>query len=539
MNNKNFTKIVGDDFIATIPEKLTDTTIVTSYKNDIESFEQKVIKAALEKYPTTEKMYSPFTSENSANDDITLDTIDELANGIQSDLSKTLEGINYVRQFIITDDIIGKTQEAIESNLNTNYRLSFEDYSEQRNKNKKLETVKAEIKAFNAQINIERLIRETIPIVHAEGNIIYYLRYNGSSYIVDKLPLGIAYIGDYTYGGNPVVCIDMNTLTSRLQKTYTKNKKNKALFFKNIEDDIKNNYPDEVYQAYKNKENVCILDSKYTGVIRIGNLGRKYGVSPIVRALKSAVMLKNYEATDYITAKAKAKKIIFQKVHKETMGEKYDKKAFEYAIKAHDDLMQAWKQKTVVYTAIPQVESLSYVESKVTDTSTEKINVYRSKIMTTLGIGFIDNNNANFSVANISLGQLMKTINFISEQLEEVIVNWYKVLFENSHIDFEYMPKLQIIDAEAMDIGVRKDLVELLYSKLNCSRETAMEMLNLSIEDERQRRINENENNYDEIFSPHPSQYNSSGDNPSGRPSDSNNTDKQNNDEEYYKDVSK
>ena len=77
---------------------------------------------------------------------------------------------------------------------------------------------------------------------------------------------------------------------------------------------------------------------------------RKYGVSPIVRALKSALILENYENSDFTNTKAKAKKIIHQIIRKDAMGEKFLKSGFEYTLKAHDDLMQAWKNKTVVYT---------------------------------------------------------------------------------------------------------------------------------------------------------------------------------------------
>ena len=523
--------IKGSDFIATIPQSLEDVTIVTA-STDVASFESQALTAALSKYPTTERMYSPFTSEDSASTDTTLTTIDDLAANLQNDVDSALEGINLVRRFILTDDIIGKCQEAIESNVNTEYRLSYIDVSDKRNKSKKLEAAKAEIEAFNYQINIEGLIRECIPLAHAEGTVIYVLRYNGSSYVVDRLPLGIAYIADYSYGGKTIVCIDMTVLENRLKKTYEVNKRKKAIFLKNIEDDIKNNYPPEVYAAYKAKESICRLDPRNTAVIRINNLGRKYGVSPIFRALKSAVMLQNYEDTDYINAKARAKKIIFQQMNPEIMGERGDKKGFEYTVKAHSDLAQAWKNKTVVYTSIPQVKDLKYVEPKVQDTSTEKINVYRTKIMTTLGIGFADNNNANFSIANISLSQLMRTINCISEQLERAIMQWYEVLFTNSKIDFEYLPKIDIIDSEAMDMSVRMSLVELLYSKLNSSYQTAYEVLGMSAEDERQRRISENEAEYDEIFKPHASQYNTSG-NSAGRPQSNEDEDKQAYDQEY------
>ena len=255
-------------------------------------------------------------------------------------------------------------------------------------------------------------------------------------------------------------------------------------------------------------------------------------------------MLENYENTDYINAKARGKKVLVQIMRKETMQDSkgiYSKKGFDIQAKAHTDLMSAWKARTVaIYTAVPQVESVDWVVDKTPDTNSDKINIYRSKIMSTLGIGFTDNNNANFSIANISLDQLMRTINSISEQLERVFRDWYRIVLENNNVDVEYLPEIHIIDAEALDMDIKKDLVEVLFSKLNCSYETCYNLLGLNIEDERQKRMRENENNFDsEIFTPHSSQYtSSSSDNSAGRPADSDNTDKQNNDEQYYKDVS-
>ena len=149
--------------------------------------------------------------------------------------------------------------------------------------------------------------------------------------------------------------------------------------------------------------------------------------------------------------------------------------------------------------------------------------------MTTLGIGFADQSNANFSISKISLDQLMKTINAISEQLERIIEGWYAKLFEEEGIDREYLPTIQILDAEAMSIDVKKDIVELIFSKLNGSYQTAYEFLGLSFEDEKQRRMAENDNKIDQIFMPHASQYTSSGDSggEAGRPPSSDNTDKQ------------
>ena len=101
-------------------------------------------------------------------------------------------------------------------------------------------------------------------------------------------------------------------------------------------------------------------------------------------------------------------------------------------------------------------------------------------------------------MANISLDQLLKTINSISEQLEGIVQDWYEVLFENEGIDKEYLPTIQILDSEQMSIDMKKDLVELLYSKLNCSLSTALEVIGYDIRDETAKRIAENEEKLDE-----------------------------------------
>ena len=82
---------------------------------------------------------------------------------------------------------------------------------------------------------------------------------------------------------------------------------------------------------------------------------------------------------------------------------------------------------------------------------------------------------------------------------------------------------------------MRKDLSELLYSKFNSSYTTAYELVGIDIRDEIERRKQEKELGYEEILSPHPTSYNSSGDseNSSGRPSGSDNDVKQEYDSDY------
>ncbi len=520
---------MAEDFNVVIKDETDDgTRILTSVEMDSRN-EDESMRRIMSAFSNKYEVYSPYTKEHSASAQLTFERIGQLADNIQNDLNKVLELNGIIRRFIITDDIIGKVYESLESNLNTDFKLSFSKFPDRRNKKKKLSSVESLIDEFNREVNLKQIIRDAIPLTYAEGNYILYLRKDGDSYSVDYIPLGIAYVSDYTVGGNPQICINVQELTARLRKTYVKTKKNKPLFFKDMEDDIKNNYPPEVYEAYKAGETIAKLDPHRARIMRIGNMGRKYGVSPIVRALRSALMLENIEDSDYVNNKAKAKKIIHQILRKETMGTNYEKQGLAQAAYAHGELMKAWKNKTVVYTSAPFVEKIQYVEPNVEDTASDKINLYRSKIMATLGIGFIDSNISSFSVANISLEQLMKTINCISEQLERIIVDFYKILLEDNSIDMEFLPDIQIIDAEQLSLSMKKDLVELMYSKLNCSLESALEVLGISIEDERQKRQRENEEGIDKIFFPRKTSYTAGSDDPAdnGRPAESDNLDKQ------------
>lgn len=514
-----------------------ETIIDTSYEGKLSSYENKVLLNAIEdKGSNQDLMYSNYFVESTSDNNLTLDNISLLASGIHNNLENVVTANNYIRKYIVIDDIIGKTYEAIDSNINTEVKFSYTNFRGQKIKNGKLDEAKKKIELFNKQINLKKLIRESIPITYAEGNYILYLRDNGSTYVVDHYPLGVAYVSDYNYGGNPVICVNIDKLRTAVRKTYDKDRKNKSIFAKNIDDDIKNNYPPEVYAAYKANEKYVRLDPNRAKIIRIGNIGRKYGVSPIFRALKSALLLQNYEESDFINARAKAKKIIHQVLRKEAMGVNYDKKGFDVTAKAHEDLVKAFKLKTTLYTSIPQVQEIKYIEPKVDDTNVEKIQEYRSKIMTTLGIGFVDNKVANFSVANISLNQLMKTINAISEQLEAILYDYYSLFFELENIDSTFLPSVSILDSEQLEFDMKKSIAEFLYNTLNCSLETSLKVLGYDIEDEKQKRQSENDDDLSEVFFPRATSYTtSSSDSESGRPADSDDPDKQANDKSYNK----
>ena len=525
--------IQSEDYEVIIRSKTSDgTEVVTS----AEAITDKWLANAVAGYDATNQKYSAYLKDgNSSSDKLTPEYIDELADGTQSDLKKIQVINNIVRKEINKDGIVGKTVECVTSNINTKTKISYDNEITGRNKTKQLQQVKEFISAFNKTINTKRLIRTSIPTTFVGGNYICYLRHEDNKYKVDYYPLGVCEISDYDVNGDPVVLFNIKELRSRLQKVYKKTKKNKALFFQNIEDEVKANYPKEVYDAFVAKEEYAKLDVRYSGVIRINNLNRKYGLTPIFRAFKDILMLDTFDNSDRVNSKAKAKKIIHQKLRKEVMGTELNKKGFEDMSYAHENLMSAWKQPTVVVTTPPTVESITYVEPKIELTDINTVNNYRSRVLAALGIGFLmDSGSQSVSTADISVTQLLRTINMISEQLEDILQKWYRQILIDNGLPVEYCPTIQVIDSEALDFDMRKDLASTLYTIFNGSMSTSLELLGIDVNDEKEKRIKENDENYEEIFRCRQTAYTSSGrgeitetNNKGGRPADSKNKAKQ------------
>ena len=523
----------GEDYEVIIRSKTSDgTEVVTS----ADAITDKWLVNAVAGYDATNQKYSAYLKDGtSSSDKLTPEYIDELAENTQSDLKKVQIINSIVRKEINKDGIVGKTVECVTANINTETKVSYDNEITGRNKSKQLQQVKDFISTFNKTINTKRLIRNSIPTTFVEGNYICYLRHEDNKYKVDYYPLGVCEISDYDVNGDPVVLFNIKELRGRLQKIYRKNKKNKALFFKNMEDEVKANYPQEVYDAFVAKEDYAKLDVKYTGVIRINNLNRKYGLTPIFRAFKDMLMLDTFDNADRVNSKAKAKKIIHQKLRKEVMGTELNKKGFEDMAYAHDNFMAAFKQSTVVVTTPPTVESITYVEPKIELTAIDTVNNYRSRVLAALGIGFLmDSGSQSVSTADISVTQLLRTINMISEQLEDILQKWYKQILIDNHLPVEYCPTIKVIDSEALDFEMRKDLASTLYTRFNGSMSTSLELLGIDVNDEKEKRIKENDENYEEIFKCRQTAYTSSGrgeitetNNKGGRPADSKNQAKQ------------
>ena len=216
--------------------------------------------------------------------------------------------------------------------------------------------------------------------------------------------------------GNPVLLVGIENLKSALQKTMLMNKKRQPLFFKTTQEEVEATFPKEVGEAMKSKETYAVLDNNYTYMVRVNNFGKKYGVSPIFRAMSSVLMLETYRNADETTAKSKAKKIIHQIMNEKCRGPSADRRCFEEQAWNHDNLMQAWKASTVVVTTGPSVKEIKYVEPEVNETSAETVNLYRNKVLSSLGVAFLAaDKSQTASTANINLSQLLKCINSISE----------------------------------------------------------------------------------------------------------------------------
>lgn len=500
---------------------------------------------ALEHFDNGGKQYSVSFNEDSSSttsSSTTIDDIKKLALNAQNDLSKILKINALVRQASNEDDIIGKVHESVEANLNSNVRISFDNLPEGYDDDLK-KKAENEIKRFHKETNINDIMTIAITTTYDEGTCIMYLRSKKYKKVyhhtIDKYPLGVAIVSDYSENSIPRILIDINELTNRLQKTTLKSKKNKPLFFTNMTEEIKNSYPKEVIDAYVGRERYAKLDLRRTGTNRFGNLNRKYGISPIFKALKPKIMLDTLDISDTTNAKAKAKKIIVQKLRKETMGQSYERKGLEDMAYAHTQLMSAWKNPTVVYTTPPCVESIEYVEPKVEMANEKTVVQYRSRVTSALGISFLNTDGQQtVSTANISIKQLMKTINKIAERQEIILQRWYEIVLEEAGIPIDYCPTPHILDTELLEFEMKKDLAELLFSKLNCSYKTAYETLDMNFNDELERRKTEKIEGVDDIFTPHSTSYNSSGDNVGkGRPTGStdNNNDVDEKKQEYDK----
>ena len=194
---------------------------------------EKWLSEAIHKYDPSNRQYSAYLNDRSSQTVVTQELLDTLAVDPQNNVDKIKQINSIVKYYINSDDIIGKVAETIETNVNTESRLSYNSFGNQRNKNKMLEKAKSIIKSFNDSIDLKNFIRMGIPTTYTNGTYITYLRHENGDYKIDYFPIGVALISNYTIGNKPVVLIDMEALKSKLSNNYPKTrKKKKPLFFK-------------------------------------------------------------------------------------------------------------------------------------------------------------------------------------------------------------------------------------------------------------------------------------------------------------------
>ena len=504
-----------DDFDVVIPAEKVGKKAQEQQRPAYRTYAE-VSEIALAEFDPAKGVPMTILNDNSSSATLEQSQIEEYAVSPQSDLAKTRAIINIIRQYVNKNDIIGAVVDIIESNINTETRLKWRD-ARQKGVDKKVnEEAKKVIEEFHEKINIHEVIRTAVISAYRDGTYIMYLRQTGapeqdqliSQYAVDDYPVGVATITQYSVGQDPWVQIDMTELKSRLRKTYIKNKKGRGLYYDDIEKELKATYPPEVVKAYRAGERYCKLEIGNTGVLRLNNQGKQYGLSPIFRALTPVLMLETFQKADRMSSKARGKKIIAQFMNKEILGENYDKDGYKEQAYAHKTLVDAWKNPVVVVTAPATVRDIQYVEPKVDMTSIETINYYRMVALSTLGILFLmDNNSQSLGVAQLSIKQLMRFINKVSQQLEQILHKWYGLVLEEAGIDAAYAPTIEVLDAEFMEQNVKFQLAQMLYSTMNLSFETVLDVLGYDVEDERAKRERENEEGITGVFAPRPTAY--------------------------------
>ena len=524
-------KNLDEDFdvvVGASNKKDSQTDTIVDYSAALIDYDNMRIYSAVKPFDEKKQIFSSYPKDATTAETVTIDRLEELTANVNSNVD-SLQSLNaIVRQKVLLNDLLGKTVESIFANVNTDFQLNF-PIEKGRNKKKAIESAEPVVRDFLDQINIEALLRDAITVTYLEGNRYYYLKIDDGNYVIDKLPVGICYVSDYEINGKPALEINIKKLETSLKKTYQKNKQKKEIWMKDVKDEIKRNYP-YLYKEYEAGETYFRTDPLFGKAIRVNNLGRKFGVSPLAKVLSNVIVLDNMSKADITTSQMKQRTIVAQILRKEVLGPNGDKKGIALMEYAHQAIMAALATKSCVYTAPAFVEKVEYVTPPKDENSVDKMATYIKRIFSGLGIGYVDTEAATATGSKISLEELMRTIDDIAEQLESILNDYFKIVLKNNNIDPIYCPKIKIMDSKAMEMAMRKDLAEFVYSKLNSSLRTAYDIIGIDFDSEVQRRNNELEDNIEEVFTPHATSYNKSSDTPSsGRPAADNpdNQDKQ------------
>lgn len=520
------------------PVSVTDdgVTVVTA-PDDVDWSEVRaaqILRSALENFDG--KMQSSVIPNDTTNGDaLTLARIDELAQGLNSNLDNLITVNAIILCKVLEDSYFGEAAQAVISNINSDYRLTYGCDRLTEEDAEELKTVQQEIDYWARCIQLPQLIRDAISRTYMEGNAPIVMRTEkGSAPVVEILSLQMAYPSEYRLGGRSVIEFDVKKLKDRLAKTYKKTKKNKPVYYENIEADVKANFRAEVYKGYKDNESYVKLDPRYSDCVKVNDFGRRFGVSPLFRCLRPLVVLEQIEEADVSDTKARKKKILHQKTRKEILGPDGSRQGLDRTVYAHQQLMKALQTPSCVVTTPAWVEDLQYVQLKnVSEHTINQQKLYTQKMLTGLGITFTDVD-ATLGVANIGVAQLLKIVNSIGESLEGVLNKLMETYVVDNGHDAKFAPTIKVIDSEQLAADMRRELASFVYNTLNFSLETTCDIIGLDVQDEVVKRKKENEEGYDKIFFPRETAYTSSS-RPTGRPAGDDENGRQDYDKTYTK----
>lgn len=456
----------------------------------------------------------------------TISEIQELAKNTQNDIEKIKKINSIVQYYVNQDDVIGRVVELIENNINTEYKINFPMLPKGRSQGKFKDNLELIVDTFLNDIDVVNFIKRAVTNTFMFGNYIPYLKGDANTgFVIEEYPLGILEISPYKIDGEPLITMNVNDLKQALSNAQTSYQNLKSLTInipRTVDDEIKNNYPEEVVAALNVKDKLCFMNPERTSAVRINNFNGLYGVTPIFKAMKSLLMLDTYANVDNSNAKAKAKKIYHQVLRKEvlTPDGTRTKHANEIAY-AHASLMAAMQKQTVIVTSPAYVEKIEILEPKVTETDPDVILSHRTRVLDALGIGFVSTEQKiSFSTVDVNVNEILKTINKIIEQIETVLNKFLKAVCIANNIDVMYAPVIGVHQTQNFTLDARYKIIDLLYSKIGASYKTIFNILGKEFDFDTEVRSRLEEQiyevdgvtyNLDDVFTPHVTSFTLSG----------------------------
>ena len=140
---------VEEDFIVVSMDKKAGSAQPEQESEfSVEEYTEKLLIQAMKTYDYEKKQSSAFLNETGTYNSPTLDEISQLAEGAQDNIQKILRINSIISKYANFDDVVGMIVNAISTNLNDEYRLSYKNV-DGRNKNKKAERAKEVINKWN------------------------------------------------------------------------------------------------------------------------------------------------------------------------------------------------------------------------------------------------------------------------------------------------------------------------------------------------------------------------------------------------------